>query len=168
MVEGNPFLGTGGSAYDPAAHYTRATNHFDHSETLQVRIPPEIGAQLNAWGSRRIIGEYRCKQDVVRDLLFHGLHRLADQYGDYQFIEGLALEAARCHVDQLEAKQKEEQEFIESVERVLRNYEVNERPEALARYLTQLEMQATSFDQEVQTKVEAVVAQYTRRLGIKQ
>lgn len=64
--------------YSPDRFYTRATDKKGHSETVHLKIPPELASAIAHIVQSRAIPEYRTSQDMIRDAIFHRLRYLRE------------------------------------------------------------------------------------------
>lgn len=157
MDRPDAFRGVSEPAYDRARHYTRATNDFDHSTTIRVNVPKDILAKIQYYVRLGMIPEYRSDQDLVRDAIHHQLQWIADTFGDWEAEAMLGMQAAICSVSQARVAMKERQDFFESLEQLIRDYEQAGEYTLMAVYLDQLEMQTFDLDELGRAHLDRIV-----------
>ena len=62
--------------YDPKKHYTAASDRRGHFAQIRVNFPTTIAAQIAKIVQGGFVPEYETNQDLVRDLVTHGLHAI--------------------------------------------------------------------------------------------
>ena len=108
------------NTYDPDAVYTRASNRFDHAQTLSVRVPPEVVAVMDQLIER--IPEVNNRTEFVRDAIVHGLFRWAarmEEMGQRSWRNMVELEVARCVQDRMKMELGYWRQLVDEAEKTL-------------------------------------------------
>ena len=102
--------------YSPARFYTRSTNQFDHSQTVQTGFPREVMALVSKIVHAGVVPEYRSNQDFIRDAVVHRLHQVAAFLDDPAMDYTLTIERVQCILDQRAADIAALDRMAESIE----------------------------------------------------
>jgi hypothetical protein len=110
------WLATPEHDYSPARFYTRSTNQFDHSQTVQTGFPREVMALVSKIVHAGVVPEYRSNQDFIRDAVVHRLHQIATFLDDPAMDYTLTIERVQCILDQRAADIAALDRMAESIE----------------------------------------------------
>lgn len=86
--------------YDPERIYTRAEDARGHSDRISVTLPTYVIRALAALRESDAYSEYRSIADVIRDSVYHNIHRREQQLAEGRIPE---LSAARAR-QEIEAR----------------------------------------------------------------
>ena len=105
--------------YDPDAVYTRASNKFDHSVQVNVRLPMEVVVVLDQLIER--LPEVSNRTEFIRDAIIHNLHRWAGvmRQRDRDWVRRVQLEVIRCVQDGIRVEAEQWRGIVREAEEVL-------------------------------------------------
>lgn len=140
------FQGVKENSYSLDRFYVRATNDHDHSASVRLALPKDQLAIATKFVQMGVISEYRTVQDPIRDGLHHRLEWLAEKIGDFEAQEVLSVQRGLADLSQRRAHLAEQQDFIEGVEKLMREYSHSFRYEQMLAYADELEMEHYDLD----------------------
>ena len=101
--------------YDKEKFYVKSTDSSGHRMWQKLSLPPAYLAQVQILIHSNLIPVYKSPQDFFRDA---GIHRLIELEGllkDREFTESLGMLHLDLKIKEAQAKEKLEQEFVETL-----------------------------------------------------
>ena len=113
-------LGLDDGKYSPDEFYCASTNEHDHSETIQLKLPKHVKAQLNELIRTGRVPAYRSPNDALRDGLVHRLHFLQHEYELPPALEfWVTTERTRARLETIQAEMAAQRQLVDHVREVV-------------------------------------------------
>ncbi len=151
-------------AYDPHRFYTVSKNAHDHSENIQVPFPPAVAALIKRVVELDALTEYRSKQDVIRDAVYHRLAFLADEYGQFDLTISLERHLVDVRAQMRREERATEERIVANAAADLEMMDGKGQWRKLQRELDELEIGLRVVDEDLRERLQGLIDQYRGRL----
>lgn len=151
------------SEYDPTEYsldqfYVRTTNRHDHSQQVNVRIPPDVYAMVMELVDP--IPYYSSFQAFIRDAIVHRAHYLAHEAENLDVMEWLVLEMASAKNEMLEAETAMIEKLLTDTERLLAMWKKAGDEMRVKEQVAQAKFRASQIREPYASRLRVIAGEY--------